>query len=435
MHVPTGWHDRIVIEDGKVTRIFQAEWKDYKHGGKMYYCDVYKEDEDSNFYQQNIYRCMYYGRCVAFPGLVINPRPTWYGLGDHSIAVEEGWQKVERRGDYGGQDLKDADKELICSVHPSFKYVFKKYKIIKRWHCMEILAMWKKHPELERILAVGYEKIGMNNNFWKLKEQNRKAVCLFMRQNPQYKEFSLRQVQRCLRSGSPALYAEYMVETEKSWNYADITFTDFLYLKKLKGFSKDSFDSVIARKISIYSDVLRILRNSTHDVNDPYWRHPKDLIAIHDRLVEEERIKREAEGRASRAKFEKYIKIIEKKLSGYEGNIDGYSIFVTSDYSEWMKQADALHQCICAAGYYQMMGRGDCTIVFIQKDGVPQATAQIMPSGKIHQFYADERDRDNCRPSEEIRAAFNKWLEVIPKSKFKKSKPRQRKSEKKEVAA
>ena len=108
---------------------------------------------------------------------------------------------------------------------------------------------------------------------------------------------------------------------------------------------------------------------------------------------------------------------------------------MTSDYCEWQRQADALHQCICAAGYYQGTADGNYTIVFIQKEGVPVATAQVYPDGRIGQFYGDEIDRTNCAPSDEVRAAFNKWLEVVPKSKFKKSKPRQRKSEKKEVAA
>ena len=94
-----------------------------------------------------------------------------------------------------------------------------------------------------------------------------------------------------------------------------------------------------------------------------------------------------------------------------------------------------MHQCICAAGYYQGTAEGNYTIVFIQKEGEPVATAQVFPDGRIGQFYADEIDRSNCAPSEEVRAAFNKWLESVPKSKFKKSKPRQRKSVKKEVAA
>ena len=131
----------------------------------------------------------------------------------------------------------------------------------------------------------------------------------------------------------------------------------------------------------------------------------------------------------------KAIKRIEKKFAEINKSIDGYSIFVTSNYDEWQKQAKALHQCICACGYYQGTADGNYTIVFIQKEGKPIATAQIYQNGTIGQFYADETDRNNCKPSEEVSAALDKWMAQVPKSKFKKSKPRQRKSAKKEVAA
>jgi hypothetical protein len=185
-----------------------------------------------------------------------------------------------------------------------------------------------------------------------------------------------------------------------------------------------------------------MLQRSDHAFDDEYWHYPSNLNEAHNRLVEEERIREEAEELA-RAKEEekrfkerkKALKRIEKKFAEINGSIDGYSIFVTSDYDEWQRQASILHQCICACGYYQGTADGNYTIVFIQKEGVPIATAQIYQNGTIGQFYADETDRNNCAPSEEVRAALDKWMAQVPKSKFKKQKPRQRKSAKKEVAA
>lgn len=56
-----------------------------------------------------------------------------------------------------------------------------------------------------------------------------------------------------------------------------------------------------------------------------------------------------------------------------------------------------------------------------------QATAEISNDGKrIIQFYADEFDRNNCLPSEEIKAAFQKWLNL--------KKPRNQSKKQKEVA-
>ena len=44
---------------------------------------------------------------------------------------------------------------------------------------------------------------------------------------------------------------------------------------------------------------------------------------------------------------------------------------------------------------------------------------EIKKKKKILQFYANELDRNDCKPSEEIQTAFNKWLDNIPKTKWK----------------
>ena len=175
-----------------------------------------------------------------------------------------------------------------------------------------------------------------------------------------------------------------------------------------------------------YQDYMHMLYRSEHDSKDEYWLYPSDLHAFHEKLVEEERLKREAEELARQLKREEemrkkqaLLKAIAKKYKGLDKIVDGYSIFITDDFEEWKRQAEKLHQCIVAAGYYQKMADQKSTIVFIQKDGEPMATAEISQAGKILQFYADELDRTDCKPSEEIQNAFNKWLDDIPKTKWK----------------
>lgn len=437
MHVPTDWTDRIVIENGKITRIVQAEWTDSRHGGDVYYCDVYKENDDGEFFKQNIYNCLCtYGhgsKCVAFPGL-----PMYAHGPKDELAEEEGWCQISKPMNIGGGNITDRELDRIFSLYPDFRYTLKKYPMKRRYYLLEILIMWKKHPELELVLAAGFESIGMNENFWRLTEKKRKEICLFMRRYPEYKTFSLREVQSCIKSGKPGTYAAYLFHVSK-WDrmggpYSDpILLDDFIYLQKIKGIAKDCFETELDRKISIFKDVLSMLSRSSHDNNDPYWRHPKDLIATHNRLQEEEAQRREAERIASMTKELSAMKLLEKRFADISGNVSGYSIFITSDYNEWKKQADTLHQCIVAAGYYQSMARGGSFIVFIQKDGVPVATAQIHKGKKIGQFYADELDRNNCLPAPEIKEALNKWLDSIPASKF--NPIRKRNTKKAEVAA
>ena len=65
-----------------------------------------------------------------------------------------------------------------------------------------------------------------------------------------------------------------------------------------------------------------------------------------------------------------------------------------------------------ARDYYIEVLPGECVLVFVQKNGEPVATAELKKGNKIGQFYANELDRDNCLPTDEVRAVMNKWLEM-----------------------
>ena len=451
MHFPSDWHDRIEAEDGAIIRIVNAEWIDKRNGGKFYSVDVYKENDAGEAWSQNLYQSMWGGSCVMFPGLPRNVNSnSWYY--DESIAEEEGWYSRSLSTVGWSDNITETEKELIISFYPDFKYVFKKYEMTSKREVMKILRVWIEHHEAELVLASGFEKVALNGNFWRLSEKNRKSTCLFMRQNPQFSDLSLREIREAMRANDPVDYGLYLnvipsyhrSSNPRGW-YPCISYEDYKYMRKQQKKFKSSYNDeehAFNELVNIYNDYIRMLYRSDHNTKDEYWRYPSDISAFHDRLVEEERIKEEArrlaekkaEAKRMREKALAFMRIV-KKFEEVNGTVDGYSIFVTSDYEEWERQAKALNQCICACGYYQGTADGNYTIVFIQKDGEPVATAQVYPSGEIGQFYANEIDRANCTPSEEVKTAFYKWLESVPKSKFKKSKPRQRKSEKKEVAA
>ena len=419
MKVPTDWNDRFEIIDGQVYRIVKAYW--YEHE-----LDVYMESADGKYYRRNMYQSCMRGWCVAFPGM------KFYERGDPMIAQLEGWCQLSKSGNFGGGELTEEDKDIICSVYPAFRYTLKKYKMHMRWQCMDVLIKWIEHPQLEFVLAAGYVKVGMSKYFWNLSEKKRWDCAKFMQRHPECDEFNTREILSCLKSKNPDLCAEYFMNvdeyTRKGYYDYKITLDDYIYLKKLKGIKKDIFPTVMKRKISIYTDVLRMLNNSNHDINDEYWRHPKDLCAIHARLVEERDREREQRQLAEMEQFKKKLAKIVKRFNGLPRKVNGYSIFVTADFEEWKRQASALHQCIVASGYYKTMANGGGVIVFIQKDGIPQATAQVMSSGVIRQFYADELDRDNCLPSAEIKAAFDKWMKKVPVEVFSYKKAAKKKA-------
>lgn len=440
MHHPTDWHDRIEAENGQIYRTVWAEWIDKRHNNIFYSVDVYKENDMSEAWEQNLYSSMYGGHTVMFPGLPrCDQKNSWYY--DMTIADEEGWCARGGLSKVGWSDsVTEADKELVCSYYPEFKYVLKKFKMKSKRDLMDKLRMWIQHNEVELILAAGFEKVAMNKSFYRLSEKNQKATCLFMRQNPQFKEFSLREIRDAMKAESPKDYLRYLkevpsydrVKSSRGYFYHCVSYQDYKYLKKQQkkysetyaGDKKYVFNSLMHH----YIDYMGMLARSEHNPHELYWKYPSDINAFHDRLCEEERIKREAEAlakaKAAKEEMKRQKKIllgVKKKFKDIPEVIDGYSIFVSTDFEEWQKQAEVLHQCIVASGYYQGMAKGNYTIVFIQKEGVPKATAQIMPNGEIHQFYADEHSGTpgGSLPSEEIKTAFNKWLGLVPKSKFK----------------
>ena len=431
MNIPTDWEDRITIEDGKITRILQAQYCTKKTKYYTYTCDVYKENEDRESWSQNLYSSIWGGVAVCFPGLPVNSnRNSWYY--DTSIAEEEGWYKRGSTSHVGMTCFcTNDDIDLVCSLHPSFRYLANKFNINSKAGLLRYLQMWKKHPELELVLAAGYERVGMNGNFWRLSEKNRKELCLFMRKyGKKYANFSLKELRECVKSGKPEVYAEYIRAVpgyQRSSSYDPILFEDYLYLKKYKGEIPGNKDrTLMARKIQFFSDLSYLLNQTAHDKHDEYWRHPRDLVVTHDRLREEveaireaermaqemEALKRQAELTKKRKKEANVLNGIIRKWGKLPTEIDGYSIYVTKDINDWEIQAHELHQCIIANGYFENMCRKKYVIVFIRINGKPEATAQIMPDGSVLQFYANELDRDNCLPSPATSEAFYKWLAI-----------------------
>lgn len=416
MKKPTSWTDRLEIEDETLYRILRAEL----NSKKCYYeIDVYKENDLGETFCQNLYSSSWGGYVVAFPGLPMNPnKNSWYY--NNNIAEEDGFAECKKCNVGTSRSVTESDLELVYQLYPDFRYVAKKYKILCLEQLMKILVMWKKHPELEMILACGYFNVGMNNSFWRLSEKKQKEICLFMRKSPQFCDVKLNHLLSALRTQNPKLYLKYLDNVpsyRRGKKLTDISFLDYQYLLK---------NAMNEIDIPYYQDYL-IMAEPLHDITQEYWRHPKNLLKAHDKvLLEKVNLKKAEEERLEKERI-KVIKKIEKKYGFKDTEIDGYHIFVSASLDVWEQQADCLHQCILKAGYRDKMFNQKSVIVFIQKNGTPQATAEISNDGKrIVQFYADEFDRNNCLPSEEIKAAFQKWLNL--------KKPRNQSKKQKEVA-
>ena len=452
MHRAEYYEEHFLLEDNHVVRLVVAGWKGYEVA-------IYKETDDGRCYVKNFDLVPMNGWMFSIPGTI--ERNNWGGRWE---VEEQDWNEVNRKKLHvpdptdnrrnAQKNLKRILSETIYARYPDFEYVLKKWLPRNTHEIMAVLAIWREHPDVEFLLAMNFINLALSSGFYKLSKAKKKIYIQWIRQHPNACSFGFGDIKTIISNGiSIEEYQDYCAFLLRSRCSIGISYRIYKYLMKnteirdWAGYYNEDMALV-----DFYQDYIRMVKFCGHNLKDDYWRFPKDLNKAHDkvkteaeniirqqRLAEElERQRREAEYKERKRKEiqekEKALMAIEKRFSELNGNIDGYSIFVTSDYAEWKKQADVLNQCIVASGYYEGTADGKYTIVFIQKDGQPIATAQIHTDGTIGQFYADEHDRDNCLPSDEVREAFNKWLETVPKSKFKTRKPRRKKRVAKEAA-
>jgi len=427
MRKPTEWEDRLEVqEDGLLYRVVRAV---YRKKGRHIALDVYKESSAGEAWSQNLFTCSWGGYVVAFPGLewCRNRNSWWYS--EETVEDELGWGECDRRLNVGGSTpVTAAELETVLALFPEFRYTVRKFPaaLSSAKRLMDILLMWIRHPELEMVLAAGYEKVGMNGSFWRMTEANRREICRFMRAHPEFGGMSLGDIRGAIRCGDAQLWADYLNDVpcwrrrigRGEFRTEDvITIDDYRYLLRER-----HTDMEPGRKADYYFDYLRMLHQTHHDCGDEYWRHPRNLTEAHGRILDE--INREEDERRRRetAESRRVMRSVVRKLSWKNTEIDGFRIFVTGSFGEWKRQADTLHQCILASGYMDGMARRQYLIVFIRDaDGNPLATAQIFPDGSVGQFYTDERDRDSCLPTEEMRTALRKWLELKKPRKVRKT--------------
>lgn len=421
MHRIEKFEEDVFIENGKLTRLVYGIWKEYKQ-------PIYLEDEEGNHFIKNVDLVFMNGWMMSIPGEKVR----FYGQTD--IVRDEPWceysEPISWFATDGMDELLEQMKELCMQLYPDFAYVLKKWEPVTTCQLMEALIIWKEHPDVEFLLALNFENIAFSPAFLRLSKQKKKAYCKWIRENPDCYNICFKALQTIvchkLTYQEWNAYQRFLNDADYS-DRIHISYQIYKYLaSQINKLPHNYTPYEIVRE---YEDYKNMAIRAGHNMKDDYWRYPQNLIKAHDkvmvevaRIIEAEKLaKQKAEAEEMRKKA-MVLKALKRKFKDVPQLIDGYSIFISTDYEEWKRQAEELHQCICAGGYYQRMADGDFTIIFIQKDGIPQATAQVMPDGKINQFYGNELNRNDCKPSGPVREAFYKWLDLVPKKKFKKSK-------------
>ena len=423
------YYDRIEIEYDWETerqylvRTVRADWFSKKER-KLYSLDVYREYElgtyyeENRFFARNIVSTMM-GYLVYYPNERIIQTGYWYGGTQTAPNHPDDWQTygTERVGGlYPENKTSDTDIERVLEVYPDFKYVINKINRddLNNILLMDILNVYKEHPEVEGLCKLGLYRIALNQQLYKLTMPKRKQVIKFIMEHHEEmdKHTTLRSIQAVIKYKSDlATYRKY----QQIWWKR--TFEEYLYLIK-KGYiqyekvkdmdyEKETKDSINTR--GLYDDYLGMCKRVGHNLKDPYWHFPSNLFKSHAKVMEE---LKEVEETASKLKGE-YLKAVTKPMVKFNSQVNGYDIFIADDIEVIKKQCDALYQCLIRNGYINKVLMQEEILVFIWKDNKPVATAEIFYNGKLGQFYGDEsghRFGQDCTPPKEVQEAFNIWF-------------------------
>lgn len=381
--------DTIQIVYDKLCRVVNA--RAIKKGCQWKNLDIYREFETSETECRHLYYSMYDGYRVLFPG------DMYYG----EIKKLDFFEDCNPIKCFPSRYLYEEEKELITSLYPDFKYVLKKWKA-KTSNVFLALRLWKEHKEIEFMLAAGFENVALNKSFWKYSEKTRKGIIEFLKSaDKRIYDYSLSDV--LVMKNNQITFEEF--NHYNSFYYkSKLSYPAFKYLQK-----KEMLDY---KGVSLYCDYKKLLKQTNHKKKDEYWLFPKDLQKKHDDLLAEvSMIKALEESEKIKQKQEAYSKAIKKWLDS-EKVIDGFSIYVPDDVLDIKFQAEYLHQCLISCDYISKVINKTCVLVFIRKDNKPVATAELLKGNKIGQFYANELDRSNCLPTDEVREVLNKWIEL-----------------------
>lgn len=370
--------ERLEIENGQLVRIVTAAYKDY-------YLDILKEYEDGTMYSRNLEWSSMAGWLVSFPGERIRYR---YSSGSFVKELED-WYRLRCECSMWSGNRIPFSKESIIKERPDLKYFFKKYQ--KQTSYKELLALvrqYKKYPNIESLIEKGLYKLALNTNLQKLSKPKLNQVISFIKDNECFgNNTMLKDIQFCIKN--------------------QIKYVD-LDLGKYAAGDKELFNYLRRKNIDYhyYDDYISMCKRVGHNLDDPYWKFPNDLVKAHNRVMEEVK---NVQMLNSKLKYDMLNEVL-KDFYQYNAKINGFDVFVTADTDIIQKQCDVLYQCLIRNDYINKEIMQENILVFFWKDGNPVATAEVFYDGKIGQFYGDERDRSKCEATPELKAALDIWL-------------------------
>ena len=167
--------------------------------------------------------------------------------------------------------------------------------------------------------------------------------------------------------------------------------------------------------IQMLLDYWSMAARAGMDLDDAHVRLPKSLKREHDRLMEAERIARNAEEkRRKQAEIEKRRPAFEKTVAAvadWAWEADGICIRPVKTEEELMDEGTALHHCV--GDYGPKVARGESCIFFIRRAAEPDKSWYTLQVGIKGICEIQNHGLRNCPPTKEVQAFVDKWLDHV----------------------
>lgn len=365
--------------------------------------DIYYELENGKkFYRANItFNCMS-GYTVNFPGEKI--KNYYYYGGCYPGSTYPLYDYEETQFAFNTFDnLKVSVKEMLA-LKPEYKYLLTKMssEYVNFREFVKLLNAWKNNMKLEFLLMSGYEKLAYDNRFLRFKETKQREILKELNSanltENEKKEYTMTMYYYCRKRNLP--YNDYQMHILGAYTYnfgGSALEIAKLTRKVLQKYDKSRYE--------FYHSLCKSLKKNWHD---EYWYLPNNLEKQMKKLEKEKENIEKNKALALTKKLNE-LKVISKKT---KQKINDYVVYIPFEKNDIEFQANQLKQCLITCDYLGKHSDREGTLVFIRKNNgtTPIATAWFKGK-KLDQFYANESDRTNCTPDEEVKSVLESWQE------------------------
>ena len=409
--------ERVILDNGVLCRVVTAIGLGKFSGYRLVVAKIY---EDGRQLCRNIDLQPTAGWCIEWPGEKYRPSYGYGCLGEAYKADLRPFRKPY--GDISGCSCGRPDevsKAAYIAKYPEFRWILAKSEMSNTAY-FHLLPYWKKHPhDMELLLSAGYFSLALDGRLWNATDASRKAVLGWLRAHrAEVDNPSLDGIRCCIRYGcSYGDWCGYHAEISRD------TRVDYDVYRWLKDRLKRNRS--LWAELRQYRDYADMVKEAGHDLRDRYWRFPKSLKRAHDKVMAEvANIRAAKKAEDLRQKGLKYLEAVKAWIGSDMELKNGWRVYVPESAEDIVRQADALKQCLVSADYIGKVIKGECVLVFVRFRGRPVATAEILPGGKLGQFYGNEADRNRCKPTKAATVAFDAWKAEYIDNKKKKNRHR-----------